>query len=89
MLNAGDVLLAQGSARAIEKLKSARRGLLVLDSVVDLPDRSKMPLALAIMAAVIAAAATGAAADRGRGADRRRRDAGDALHDLEGSDARA
>ncbi|MDP3082810.1 MAG: SLC13 family permease [Rubrivivax sp.] len=58
-LTAGDVLLAQGSAGAIEKLKSSRRGLLVLDSVVDLPDRSKMPLALAIMAAVVIAAATG------------------------------
>ena len=59
MLSAGDVLLAQGTVGAIEKLKSARRGLLVLDSVVDLPDRSKMPLALAIMAAVIVAAASG------------------------------
>ena len=59
-LNAGDVLLAQGSSRAIEQLKSARRGLLVLDSVIDLPDRSKMPMALAIMAAVIASAASGA-----------------------------
>ncbi len=59
-LNAGDVLLAQGSSRAIEQLKSARRGLLVLDSVIDLPDRSKMPMALVIMAAVIASAASGA-----------------------------
>ena len=58
-LTAGDVLLAQGTAHAIEQLKSARRGLLVLDSQVDLPDRSKVPQALAIMVAVIAAAATG------------------------------
>jgi di/tricarboxylate transporter len=57
-LRTGDVLLVQGSARDIARLKSTR-GFLVLDSRIDLPDTRKAPLALGIMGAVI----LGAAAD--------------------------
>ena len=57
-LRTGDVLLVQGSAASIARLK-ATHGFLVLDSRIDLPDTRKAPLALATMAAVIAAAATG------------------------------
>jgi len=56
LLRTGDVLLVQGGAKDIGRLKS-EHGFLVLDSIVDLPDTSKAPLALAIMAAVIALAA--------------------------------
>lgn len=56
LLATGNVLLIQGSAGDIARLKSAR-GFLVLDSMIDLPDTRKVPLALAIMGAVILAAA--------------------------------
>lgn len=55
----GDVLLVQGSAQSIANLKSTPGGLLVLDSILDLPDTAKAPLALATMVAVIALAALG------------------------------
>ncbi|HSC96909.1 MAG TPA: SLC13 family permease [Burkholderiales bacterium] len=56
----GDVLLVQGAAKRIAELKRSGR-LLVLDGKVDLPEMKKVPLALAITAAVILAAALGAA----------------------------
>ncbi|MEO8303979.1 MAG: SLC13 family permease [Betaproteobacteria bacterium] len=56
-LKAGDVLLVQGSTEDIARLKSTR-GFLVLDSMIDLPDTDKAPVALGIMVAVITAAAT-------------------------------
>lgn len=58
VLGTGDVLLVQGSAGDIKRLK-ANQSFLVLDSTIDLPDTQKAPLALAIMTAVVAAAATG------------------------------
>lgn len=58
-LTSGDVLLAQGTTGDIAKLKSAQTGLLVLDSVVDLPNTDKAWLSLAIMALVVIVAATG------------------------------
>ena len=57
-LTTGDVLLMQGDAGDIARLKSDTR-FLVLDSVIDLPDRRKVPLALGIMAGAIGLAATG------------------------------
>lgn len=57
-LTMGDVLLVQGSAGDIRRLKS-NQAFLVLDSTVDLPDTQKAPLALGTMVAVIASAATG------------------------------
>ncbi|MGH8707393.1 MAG: SLC13 family permease [Burkholderiales bacterium] len=58
VLATGDVLLLQGSAGDIKRLK-ANHAILVLDSSVDLPDTERAALALGIMGAVIAAAATG------------------------------
>ncbi len=58
-LNVGDVMLVQGSAGNIARLKAVSKGLLVLDSIVDLPNTDKAPLALAIMVGVIALAAAG------------------------------
>lgn len=58
ILGTGDVLLVQGSAGDIRRLKS-NHTILVLDSSIDLPDTERAALALGIMAAVIAAAATG------------------------------
>ncbi len=60
VLAVGDVLLVQGSAADIRRLKS-NQAFLVLDSTVDLPDKEKAPLALGIMAVVVAAAAAGLA----------------------------
>jgi len=57
-LTTGDVLLVQGAAGDIARLKTDTR-FLVLDSVVDLPDRNKVPLALGIMGAAIGFAALG------------------------------
>lgn len=57
-LGTGDVLLVQGAAGDISRLKS-NQSFLVLDSTVDLPDTHKAPIALGIMAAVIATAAAG------------------------------
>jgi di/tricarboxylate transporter len=58
ILETGDVLLVQGSAGDIRRLK-ANQAILVLDSTVDLPDTERAALALGIMAAVIGAAAAG------------------------------
>jgi len=58
VLSTGDVLLVQGSAGDIRRLKS-NHAFLVLDSSVDLPDTERAALALGIMAAVVVAAATG------------------------------
>ena len=58
ILGVGDVLLVQGSAGDIRRLKS-NQAFLVLDSKLDLPDTDRAPLALAIMAAVVGAAAFG------------------------------
>lgn len=55
-LRVGDVLLVQGGDDAIRKLKSRAR-LLVLDQSYELPRTERAPLALAILAAVVAAAA--------------------------------
>ncbi|MEM9171890.1 MAG: SLC13 family permease [Pseudomonadota bacterium] len=57
-LRAGDVLLVQGTAKAIETLK-ANGAMLVLDGTTDLPSTDKANRALAILAFVIAAAALG------------------------------
>lgn len=58
-LKPGDVLLAQGTAGHISQLKAVPTGLLVLDSIVDLPDPKRAPLALGIMAGVVTLAAAG------------------------------
>jgi di/tricarboxylate transporter len=55
-LRAGDVLLVQGAEEAIAQLRQRAR-LLVLDKSYDLPRTERAPLALAILAAVVAAAA--------------------------------
>ena len=57
-LRAGDIILVQGKAEALKKLKQSG-DLLVLDSTEDLPHSSKAPLALWIMIAIIATAAVG------------------------------
>jgi len=58
MLRTGDVLLMQGEVVDIGRMKTDPR-FLVLDSVVDLPDTKRAPLALGIMVGVIVAAASG------------------------------
>jgi di/tricarboxylate transporter len=55
VLRAGDVLLVQGSDQAIAQLRSRAR-LLVLDWSYELPRTKRAPLALLILAAVVAAA---------------------------------
>lgn len=57
-LRAGDVLLVQGSKRAITKLKDSG-SMLVLDGTTDLPHTHNAKRALAIMAFVVLAAAFG------------------------------
>jgi len=57
-LEVGDVLLIQGTAKQISKLKQDGE-LLVLDATTDLPHTRKAPVALAIMAAIVGCAATG------------------------------
>jgi len=57
LLRPGDVLLVQGPSGRIDLLKSAA-GVLVLDASLALPHTSKAPIALLIMACVIALAAT-------------------------------
>jgi di/tricarboxylate transporter len=52
-LEASDVLLVQGSAQDIAKLKTSGE-LLVLDSTTDLPRTRKAPLALMIMLTIVA-----------------------------------
>ncbi len=56
-LRIGDVLLVQGSAEAISDLKT-QSDLMMLDATRDLPRRSKAPMSLLVMAAVIALATT-------------------------------
>ena len=57
MLRPGDVLLVQGTAERAEALKSAA-GVLVLDASLALPHTRRAPVALLIMACVVAIAAT-------------------------------
>ena len=57
-LTSGDVLLVQGAAERIGELKRGGH-LLVLDATMDVPQTKRAPLALAIMAAVVALAALG------------------------------
>jgi di/tricarboxylate transporter len=57
-LKAGDVLLVQGMSEGLRTLK-AGSDLLVLDSTADLPFSSRAPLALLIMAGIVAPAALG------------------------------
>ena len=57
-LKASDVLLVQGKSEAIRSLKKGSE-LLVLDSTAYLPHSKKAPLALLIMAGIIALAAFG------------------------------
>ena len=56
VLRVGDVLLVQGTREDIQALR-VRSGLLVLDQTIDLPYTSRAPVALAILAAVVAVAA--------------------------------
>lgn len=58
VLQAGDVLLVQGTQEDITQVKQAGE-LLVLDGGADLPRTRKAPVALAIMTAVVAVAAIG------------------------------
>jgi len=58
VLRSGDVLLVQSSSSRLNQLKDGG-DLLVLDGSVNLPKTSKAPLALAIMALVVAVAAFG------------------------------
>jgi len=57
-LQASDVLLVQGKAGDIARLKTGGE-LLVLDSTTDLPHTSKAPLALLVMVSVVTLAALG------------------------------
>jgi di/tricarboxylate transporter len=54
-LGVGDVLLVQGPAEQIQTLKQ-RNDLLVLDATTDVPQTSKAPIAMAVMAGIILAA---------------------------------
>jgi di/tricarboxylate transporter len=58
LLQAGDVILVQGSPERIRELR-ASGSMLVLDGRVDLPKTARAPLALGLTAAVVLAAATG------------------------------
>lgn len=58
VLDAGDVLLVQGTREDIAEVKQTGE-LLVLDGTSDLPRTRKAPLALAIMVAVVTVAALG------------------------------
>ena len=55
-LDTGDIILVQGKADAIKKLKQSGE-LLVLDSTENLPHSEKAPLALIIMIGIIVTAA--------------------------------
>jgi len=57
VLKPGDVLLVQGPGERIDQLKSAA-GVLVLDASMALPHSRRAPIALLIMACVVAIAAT-------------------------------
>jgi di/tricarboxylate transporter len=56
-LRTGDVLLVQGGAEEIAKLRQSA-GLLVLDTSYEIPHTAKAPLTLVIVAAVVVGAAT-------------------------------
>lgn len=58
ILNVGDVLLVQGNREQIAKIKRSGE-YLVLDATSDLPVNSRAPLALVIMALIVAVAALG------------------------------
>jgi di/tricarboxylate transporter len=58
VLHAGDVLLVQGPSGRVEIAKR-ERDLLALDGKTSLPRTKKAPVAIGIMAAVVAAAASG------------------------------
>jgi di/tricarboxylate transporter len=58
VLDAGDVLLVQGTQEDVAKVKDSGE-LLVLDGGADLPRTRKAPLALAIMVGVVSIAAVG------------------------------
>jgi di/tricarboxylate transporter len=58
VLRHGDILLVQGSRQTLDAVKNSP-GLLVLDATMEIPHTNKAPVALLIMAAVIAAAASG------------------------------
>ena len=58
VLGTGDVVLVQGSARALERLQRSGK-LLVLDGRVHLPATGKAATAMTIMVSVVAAAALG------------------------------
>lgn len=57
-LRAGDIVLVQGSAEALEGVKSVSN-LLVVDGSMNLPHTSKAPLAAAIVVGVVVTAALG------------------------------
>lgn len=57
-LRAGDVLLVQGAQEAVRELRESG-SMLVLDATTNLPHTERAPVALGIMAAVVAMAATG------------------------------
>src|SRR6056297_1430996 len=58
VLQAGDVILVQGTPERLRELRSSG-SMLVLDGRVDLPKTRRAPLALGLMAAIVLAAATG------------------------------
>jgi len=58
VLQVGDVLLVQGGREKIHELKQSGEHM-VLDATMDLPHTEKAPVALLIMAGIVAAAATG------------------------------
>jgi len=58
LLRHGDVLLVQGTRETLDAVKNSP-DLFVLDATVEIPHTNKAPVALLIMAAVIAAAASG------------------------------
>ena len=58
ILQPGDVLLVQGAKEQIKNIKRST-DFLVLDSSIELPSSEKAPLALGILAGVIAVAGTG------------------------------
>lgn len=58
VLQAGDVILVQGSPERLRELR-ASGSMLVLDGRVDLPKTTRAPLALGLTAAIVLAAGTG------------------------------
>jgi di/tricarboxylate transporter len=57
LLRPGDVVLLRGSKEGMEQLRAAP-GVLILDAMMELPHTRRAPLALAILAGVIAVAAS-------------------------------